>query len=63
MQHVGKQMTATNRSLRGNGTFIGGNWSTVPTTVDCNEFSVTQQSPGAPPQSFGLRRMLILQTK
>jgi hypothetical protein len=55
MQHIGKHVTVINMSLLGNGTFMRGNWSTVPTIVDCNEFWVTLQSPGQPQQSFGLR--------
>jgi len=55
LQYVGKQVSVTNMSLLGNGTFVRGNWSTVPTIVDCNEFWVTLQSPGATPLCFGLR--------
>ena len=54
MQYIGKQVTVINLSLLGNGTFMRGNWSTVPTVVDCNEFWVTLQSPGQPQRSFGL---------
>jgi hypothetical protein len=55
MQHIGKQVTVVNMSLLGNGTFMRGNWSTVPTIVDCNEFWVTLQSSGEVARSFCLR--------
>jgi Putative DNA-binding domain len=54
-QSIGKQVTVINLSLLGNGTFMRGNWGTVPVILDCNEFWVTLQSPGAKPQSFALR--------
>ena len=55
MQYAGKQVTVINMSLLGNGTFMRGNWSTVPSIVDCNEFWVTLQSPGEAARSFCLR--------
>jgi hypothetical protein len=54
-QHIGKQVTAVNMSLLGNGTYMRGNWGTAPTIVECNEFWVTLQTPQSSPQSFSLR--------
>ena len=55
LQYVDKDVTVVNMSLLGNGTFMRGNWSTVPKIIDCNEFWVTLQSPGQTRQSFNLR--------
>ncbi len=56
MEYLGKQVTVTNINWLGNGTFTKGSWSNAPTIVDCNEFWVTLQAPGATTcQSFGLR--------
>ena len=55
LHHVGEQVSVTNMSLLGNGTFTRSHWNTAPTILDCNEFWVTLQSPGQPiPQSFNL---------
>ncbi len=55
MQHIGRQVTVVNMSLLGNGTFMRGNWGTVPTILECNDFWVTLQPPGDAARSFCLR--------
>lgn len=54
-QHIGELVTVVNISVLGNGTIMRGSWGTVPKIVDCNQFWLTLQSPGAQPQCFILR--------
>lgn len=52
LQYLGKEVTVINHSMLGNGTFMVGGWSVIPTIADCNEFWVTLHVPGQGAQSF-----------